>query len=84
MSGSTDSSVKGNIIIGSYSLAGAANVYIDNGTLMTMNTGANSAVFNGSKSVMFTATGAKNQPSTGMSYNSYYAPQPSTYQEILP
>jgi Tfp pilus assembly protein PilX len=84
MSGSTDSSVKGNIIIGSYNLAGAANVYIDNGTLMTMNSGANSAVFNGSKSVMFTATGAKNQPSTGMSYNSYYAPQPSTYQEILP
>src|SRR5262249_40572236 len=52
MSGSTDSSVKGNIIIGSYNLTGAANVYIDNGTLMTMNSGPNSAVFNGSKSVM--------------------------------
>ena len=65
-------------------MAGASNVYIDSGTLMTMSTGLNSAVFNGSKSILFTATGQKNQPSAGLSYNSYYAPKPSTYQEILP
>jgi hypothetical protein len=84
MSGSADSNVKGSLIVGTFSWSGAANLYVDNGTIMALSPGANAAVFNGSKSVLFTATGEKNQPSAGLSYPSYFAPKPSTYQEILP
>jgi hypothetical protein len=84
MSGSSDSTIRGNLLVGSFSYSGASNVYIDHGTVMTFNTGANSAVFNTTKSILFTATGETNQPSAGLVYPSYFAPKPSTYQEILP
>ena len=84
MSGSSDSLIRGNLLIGSFNYAGSSNVYIDHGTVMTFNTGANSAVFNTSKSILFTATGEGNQPNTGLLYPSYFAPKPTTYQEILP
>jgi hypothetical protein len=83
MTGSTDSFVKGNIIVGSFSFAGSADLQIDQGTIMTLNDGANSAVFAG-KTVKFTATGANNMPNQGLSYSTYYAPKPSSYQEIMP
>src|SRR5207248_1891097 len=84
MSGGNDSNVKGSLITGTYSFAGAANFYIDQGTIMTLSSAANSISMNGSKKVLFTATGQKNQPSAGLTYASYFAPKPSTYQEILP
>jgi hypothetical protein len=84
MSGASDSTIRGNLLVGSFNYSGASNVYIDHGTVMTFNTGPNSAVFNTSKSILFTATGETNQPSTGLVYPSYFAPKPSTYQEILP
>ena len=64
--------------------SGSSNVYIDHGTVMTFNTGPTSAVFNTSKTILFTATGETNQPTTGLLYPSYFAPKPSTYQELLP
>jgi hypothetical protein len=84
MSGSADSSVRGNVMVGTFSYTGASNLYMDHGTVMTFNTGNNSMVVNTSKSIMFDATGETNQPSTGMIYSSYFAPKPSTYQEIPP
>jgi hypothetical protein len=84
MSGAADSSVRGNVMVGSFSYSGASNLYMDHGTVMTFNTGNNSMVVNTSKSIMFDATGETNQPSTGLIYSSYFAPKPSTYQEIPP
>ena len=84
MSGSADSSVKGNVIVGSFSYNGASSLYVDHGTIMALNTSANAVVVNTTKSILFTATGETNQPSTGMVYPSYFSPKPSTYQEILP
>ena len=71
-------------MVGSFNYSGASNVYIDHGTIMAFNSGANSVVFNTSKSVLFTATGETNQPTVGLTYASYFAPKPSTYQEIMP
>jgi hypothetical protein len=51
---------------------------------MTLDAGADSAVFNGAKSVKFSATGASNQPKLGVAYSAYYLPKPSTYQEVMP
>jgi len=84
MTGSSGGSVKGNIIVKSFSYAGASNLVIDQGTLMTLNPATNSAVFNGAKSVTFAATGENNQPKLGVSYSTYFAPKPGTYQEVAP
>jgi hypothetical protein len=84
MSGSSGGSVKGSVIVKTFNFTGAADFQIDQGTLMTLSPNANSAVFNGSKSVKFSATGANNQPTAGVSYSSYYIPEPGTYQEVTP
>ena len=84
MSGSASSYVKGNVIAKSFTVSGAGTLEIDGGTLMTLSTGAKSTWFNGSKNIMFSATGQNNQPSAGVSYNQYFAPIQTTYQEIMP
>jgi hypothetical protein len=49
---------------------------------MTYNVTTASAYFHG-KTIKFTGTGANNQPSTGVSYSSYFSPVVSSYQEVL-
>jgi hypothetical protein len=83
MSGSTDSYLRGNIIVGSFAFDGSADIQIDQGTLMTYDETVNSAVFDG-KTIKFTATGGNNIPTTGITYNQYYDPKPITYQEVSP
>jgi hypothetical protein len=84
MSGSSGGNVKGSVIVKTFSFSGAANLQIDQGTLMTLDPGANSAIFGGSKAVLFSATGSNNQPSAGVSYSSYYVPDPGKYKEVMP
>lgn len=81
MSGSTDSLLRGNVIIGSFSFNGSADIQIDRGTLMAYNTGTNSVYFNG-KTVKFTATGATNVPTAGVSFSSYFQADPTSYLEL--
>lgn len=83
MSGSTDSLLRGNVIIGKLDYNGSADVQIDRGTIMTYNEGSDSAGFNG-KTVKFTATGSNNQPTSGISFSSNFRPDPTSYQEISP
>jgi hypothetical protein len=83
MTGSTGSFLRGSVIADRFTFNGAADIRIDRGTLMTLNPGMNSAVFSGSKSVKFTATGADNAPTTGMSYSSFFAPKASTFHELM-
>ncbi len=83
MSGSADSYVRGNIIIGRFLFDGSADMQIDQGTLMTYDETTSSCVFDG-KTIKFTATGGGNIPTQGLTYNQYYDPKPATYQEVLP
>ncbi len=83
MSGSADSTVRGNVILGSFDNAGSANVTIDQGTLMTLDNGSTaSATFNSSKTVKFKATGKFNQPSQGVIYDTKYTPVAGSFQEL--
>lgn len=80
MSGSTDSMVKGNVIIGKFVNAGSADIQIDAGTLMGMDDG-DAVIFNG-KTVRWTSTGASNQPTPGVLYSEQFNPVPGSYQEL--
>ena len=86
ITGSTDSILKGNVILGQFRNNGSADVTIDQGTLMTMDeppAGTETTVFNG-KTVRFMSTGANNQPTAGLIYATYFKPKPISYQEVSP
>jgi hypothetical protein len=83
MSGSTDSYLRGNVIIGSFHFKGSADIQIDQGTLMTYNEEPGACVFDG-KTVKFHSTGHNNMPTTGITYSTYYEPDPESYQEVTP
>ena len=83
MTGSVDSQVRGNIILGNFTNTGASNIQIDQGTLMTLDSGTGaSTTFNSSKSVKWTSTGKNNQPSQGIEYDSKYIPVGGSYREL--
>ena len=81
-SGSVDSQVRGNMILGTFANSGSADLQIDQGTLMTLDENtAQSAKFN-AKTVKWTATGKTNQPSAGVSYDTKYIPVGGSYREL--
>jgi hypothetical protein len=82
ISGSVDSFLSGNVIVGGFNNGGSADWTIDKGSIIAMDTG-DAAVFNG-KSVKFTATGQYNLPTAGLKYSSYFKPKGSTYDEVKP
>jgi hypothetical protein len=84
MTGSSGGSIKGNVVVKTFNFKGAADLLFDLGTLMALQEADNSVVFDGSKSVRFTATGSNNLPSQGITYSEYYLAKPSTYQEPMP
>ena len=84
MTGSAGGNVKGNVIVKSFSYAGASTLAIDQGTLMALDEAANSVSVNTAKTITFTATGANNLPKIGVSYSSYYSPNAASYQEVVP
>ncbi|HEX8521867.1 MAG TPA: pilus assembly PilX N-terminal domain-containing protein [Tepidisphaeraceae bacterium] len=83
MSGSSDSTIKGNVILGRFVNAGSADMTIDQGTLMTLDDTSStaSATFNG-KTVKFKAIGKNNQPSQGVTYSQKYSPVAGSFQEL--
>ena len=82
ISGSVDSFLMGNMILGTFNNGGSADWTIDKGSLIAMDQG-DAAVFNG-KTVKFTSTGQYNMPSAGVRYSSYFRPQSSSYDEVKP
>jgi len=81
MSGSAESTLKGNIILGKFATASnAGDVTIDQGTLLTLDAGT-SAIFNG-KNLKFKATGKLNQPAAGIIYGATYEPVAGKFQEL--
>jgi hypothetical protein len=83
MSGASGSYLRGNVIVGSFLYEGSADTQIDKGTLMTYDETPGAAIFDG-KGVKFTATGSSNLPSAGVTYNTYYSPDATSYQEVSP
>jgi len=81
LSGSVDSQIRGNMILGNFRNVGSADVQIEKGSIITMDTSVDSAVFNG-KTVKFMSTGATNQPSAGLSYTEKFVPSKGSYLEL--
>ena len=81
ISGSVDSSMVGNVILGSFSNGGSADWVIDKGTLLTADPGT-SAVFNG-KTVKFKSVGKDFKPTLGLKYEERFAPLAATYTELF-
>jgi hypothetical protein len=83
ISGSVDSYLMGNVLLGSFNNGGSADWTIDKGSILTFDTSADAAVFNG-KTVKFSSTGSLNMPNAGLTYSAYFRPQSSSYQEVKP
>jgi hypothetical protein len=84
MTGNSGGNIKGSIIADTFSWKGSAALHIDQGTLMTLDPGSNSVVFDSSDTIQWTSTGANNRPNLGVKYSSYFLPKPATYQEVAP
>jgi hypothetical protein len=83
MTGSVDSQVRGNMILGTFNNSGAANVQFDQGSLLTLDTtNTNSTSINTSKSMKWSATGKNNQPSVGVEYDTKFIPVGGSYREL--
>ena len=83
ISGSVDSYLMGNVILGGFNNGGSADWTIDKGSIIALDTTSDAAVFNG-KTVKFTATGQYNMPTAGLRYSTYFRPQSSSYDEVKP
>jgi Tfp pilus assembly protein PilX len=83
MSGSVDSQIRGNLILGSFYNGGSADVQIEKGSIVTFDASstANSATFSG-KTVKFASTGLANPPSMGVTYSSRFLPAKGSYLEL--
>jgi len=84
MTGSSGGSIKGNIYANTFSFAGAAQLSIDQGSILTYQPTGTAFTMNSSKSIQFSATGAMNQPSQGATYSAYFLPKQGSYQEVMP
>jgi Tfp pilus assembly protein PilX len=80
MSGNTNSTLTGNVIVDTFHNNGSADIEIDRGSLMALSPNSKSIWFEG-KTVKFTATGANNAPNRGITYSAYYVADPTTWTE---
>lgn len=81
VSGSVDSQMRGNLILGNFRNGGSADIQIEKGSLITMDTAVDSAIFNG-KTVKFASTGKDNQPTAGLTYSQKFIPSRGSYLEL--
>jgi hypothetical protein len=81
MTGSADSTFRGNVIVNTFENGGSADIVFDQGTLVALSPAANAITFNG-KSVKWKTTGKNNQPSTGVSYSNNFTPSGGSYLEL--
>ena len=81
VSGSVDSTLIGNVMLDSFRNGGSADLTIDKGTLITLNEGNDSSVFDG-KTVKFKSVGKNFKPTHGLKYDKRFIPVATTYQEL--
>ena len=83
-SGSVDSQIRGNMILGRFENAGSADIQIEKGSILALDpsgTGYPGIHLNG-KTVKFASTGADFPPSEGVSYTSRFLPTKGSYLEL--
>jgi len=78
--GSTDSYLKGNMIVGNFNELGSATIKMESGSIIAMDT-ANAVTFNG-KDTRFVSTGVLNPPSMGVKFSTKFVPKDGTYGEV--
>jgi len=83
LSGNAGSTLKGNVIVGTFNNEGSSDVTIERGSLMTLDETTDSTIFNG-RNVRFASTGAPTLPDGVLTYSSYFQPDPKSYQEVAP
>src|SRR5439155_18012926 len=83
MTGSS-SSLRGNVLVKTFDFAGAGDMQIDQGSIITLGTGNNTANFHSTKTVRFSATGENNQPNVGVTYSGSFLPKPASDQDVMP
>jgi Tfp pilus assembly protein PilX len=81
ISGSVDSQISGNLIVGNFQSAGSADIAIEKGSIITLDSGASSAVLNG-KNIKFASTGAANEPPPGVYFTTKFLPADGSYMEL--
>jgi hypothetical protein len=79
--GSVDSQVSGNLIVGNFQSGGSADISIEKGSIITLDSGASSAVFNG-KNIRLASTGAANEPPPGVYFTTKFLPADGSYEEL--
>jgi Tfp pilus assembly protein PilX len=79
--GSVDSEIRGNMILGRFENAGSADLQIEQGSILAMDQSGDGIVLNG-KTVKFASTGGNFPPSAGVSYTSRFLPTKGSYLEL--
>jgi hypothetical protein len=83
MSGSTDSTLRGNVIAERFHYAGSADIQVTQGSMLVYGSTADAVDLNG-RTIRFASTGANNMPTVGVRYSSFFAPNPTSYLELMP
>jgi hypothetical protein len=78
MSGSVDGNVTGTILADKVAFNGSADLTLNHGSVISL--GSNVTDISG-KVLKFVGTGADNPPTTGLTFNGSFFPNPSTYYE---
>ncbi|HYO10137.1 MAG TPA: hypothetical protein VER17_14300 [Tepidisphaeraceae bacterium] len=82
MTGSVDSQFRGNVIVGTFRNGGSADVVLDQGSIVAMDTTVDSVVLNG-KMIKVKSTGKLNQPSSAaITYDKKFIPSKGSYLEL--
>jgi hypothetical protein len=76
-----DATLEGSLIASSVILDGSADLHFKGGSIITL--GASPTLVEG-KVVDFTGTAADNMPTTGLKLSYCFAPDLTTYREVMP
>ena len=80
--GSFDAVLSGSLICAKFDIGGAATATFNQGSLITLSSGTDSATFEGSKFVKFNGGTGSNAPTSGITYSQFFVPLSGSYREL--
>ena len=81
MSGNVDGTLEGSLVASSVTLSASADLHFHDGSIITL--GTTPTLVEG-KTVQFSGTAADNAPLTGVRFESFFRPDPTSYREVAP